>query len=111
LAIRTLRRWKPRIVHGHMFHANLLARFARPFVTPDLVVCSAHSSNEGGRFRMSLYRITHGFCDVLTNVSSTAACGLESRGAAPRGSIRTAWNGSDTVRFVPRPEQRSTVRA
>src|SRR5690606_14611404 len=50
--------FSPDVVHSHMFHANLLARLCRCFISMPRLVCTAHSTNEGGPVRMLAYRLT-----------------------------------------------------
>ncbi|ENX32302.1 hypothetical protein F889_03621 [Acinetobacter colistiniresistens] len=91
--------FKPDIVHSHMVHANIFARISRKFLPIPRLVCSAHSSNEGGRLRMLLYKFTHSLSDVLTNVSQNASYNFERLGVAPKGKITTVYNGIDLVKF------------
>lgn len=60
------------IVHSHMFHANIFSRLLKLFFKIPPLICSAHSSNEGGRARMFVYRITDFLSDLNTNVSQSA---------------------------------------
>lgn len=84
---------QPDIVHSHMFHANIMARLVR-LVTPiKKLICTAHSSNEGGWLRMKLYYFTHKLCDLFTNVSNYACDEFVKLGAVPKGQIKTIYNG------------------
>nr|WP_155857492.1 glycosyltransferase [Acinetobacter sp. TTH0-4] len=60
------------VVHSHMIDANLLARLVRLTCPINKLICTAHSNDEGGKLRMSLYRITHNLADLTTNVSNDA---------------------------------------
>jgi len=109
--VRIVREFKPDIVHGHMIHANLLARVSRAVgwrKTP--LVCTAHSVNEGGRLRMYAYRVTDRWASITTNVSQAAVDRYVAVGAAPRGRIIYVPNGVDTSRFCPDEERRTAVR-
>jgi glycosyltransferase involved in cell wall biosynthesis len=55
---RIIRKWQPDVVHSHMVHANLLARIVRFLAPIPVLICSARSIDEGGRFREILYRLT-----------------------------------------------------
>ncbi len=80
--------FKPDIVHSHMVHANIFVRIFRRFHYPiSRLICSAHSSNEGGKIRMLMYRWTHSLSEVTTNVSHHAASNFEKLGAVPMGKI------------------------
>jgi len=108
--VQIIRKWQPDVVHSHMVHANLLARIVRPLAPFPVLVCTAHSIDEGGRLREVLYRLTDPFCDLTTQVSQA---GLESYvhvGAVPRHKICYIPNGVDTERFKPNLEDRLKVR-
>lgn len=96
---RLIDNFQPDVVHSHMIHANLLARFTRLWIKIPKLVCTAHNTNEGGRLRMMAYRLTHFLCDVFTNVSEEAARKLESVGAAPKNTIVPVLNGIDVDYF------------
>lgn len=91
--------FKPNIVHAHMVHANIFARISRIFLPVPRLICSAHSNNEGGRFRMLAYKYTHKLADVTTNVSKNASHSFEKLGAVPIGEITTVYNGIDLKKF------------
>jgi len=107
---RLIRKWQPDIVHSHMVHANLLARLVRPFAPVPVLICTAHSIDEGGRLREILYRLTDPFCDVTTQVSQAGLERYVRVGAVPRHKIRYIPNGVDTERFKPSQEDRFRVR-
>lgn len=108
--IAVIRSLRPRIVHSHMFHANLLARIARLFVEIPVLVCTAHNSREGGFIPMLLYRLTNHLSSLTTNVSELAARELERRGAAPKHSILAVPNGIDTRVYARSAESRESLR-
>ena len=101
--IRTLiglvRSFQPDVVHSHMVHANLLTRVARVFVEMPRLVCTAHSTNEGGRLRMLAYRLTDRMADISTNVSQEAVRVFEEKGAVPKGRMIPVLNGIDINKF------------
>jgi len=99
--VKTLREWKPDIVHSHMIHANLLARIARIFYRIPVLICTAHSIDEGGRWREIAYRLTDFLADLTTNVSQAAVERYIRVGAVPKGKIRYVPNGVDTAKFKP----------
>lgn len=101
---KRLRAFRPDIIHSHMVHANLLARLTRLFVHMPLLICTAHSINEGGRLRNLLYRITDPFCDLMTNVSQEAVNRYIEIKAVPKHKIIFMPNGINMDRFI-RSEQ------
>lgn len=109
-ARRLIKQFKPDVVHSHMVHANLFARLLRLSTRIKKMICTAHSSNEGGRGRMLAYRVTDGLCDLSTNVSQEAVDISVKRGAAPESRIIAMPNGIDTLRFTFNPASRASLR-
>lgn len=107
---RLIRSLEPDIVHSHMVHANLLARLVRPIVPVPLLICTAHSTLEGGRFRELLYRLTDSLCDLTTQVSQEGLERYVRIGAVPKNKIRYTPNGIDADLFSPDPEVRKRMR-
>lgn len=109
-ARQLIKQFKPDVVHSHMVHANLFARLLRLTGKIKRLICTAHSTNEGGRGRMLAYRLTDVLCDLSTNVSQEAADIYVKRGAAPASRIVAMPNGIDTARFTFNPECRASLR-
>lgn len=107
---RLIREWRPHIVHSHMVHANLLARIVRLLAPIPVLICTAHSIDEGGRLREVLYRLTDPLCDLTTQVSKAGLERYVRVGAVPAKKIRFIPNGVDTARFRPDPEVRQALR-
>ena len=96
---RAVHEFRPNVVHSHMVHANLLSRVTRLFCRMPVLVCTAHNTIEGGRWREWMYRLTDGLADVTTNVSRAAVERYIRIGAAPAGRIRWLPDGVDLSRF------------
>lgn len=88
-----IRRSPPDVIHAHMFHANMLARLLRILGEKCRIVCTAHSSNEGGRIRMACYRLTNQLSDFNTNVSDDAVMSFRRKGALGGRSMHVVPNG------------------
>ncbi|CAE6881005.1 Glycosyl transferase 4-like [Vibrio sp. B1REV9] len=103
---------KPDVVHSHMIHANLLSRLVNVFPLGPKLICTAHSTNEGGYIRMLAYRFTDRFCDMFTNVSNEAADVFIAKGAARKGRIIAIPNGINANIFYPRhsPNRHDKIR-
>ena len=97
--LKILREWKPDIVHSHMVHANLLARVVRIFCKIPVLISTAHSIDEGGRWREIVYRLTDPLVDLTTNVSRAAVERYICVGVVPKNKIRFMPNGIDTAKF------------
>ncbi len=69
---KEISKFQPDIVHSHMIHANIVSRISKLFYRIPKLVCTAHSSSEGGNMVKYLYIFTDFLCDVTTNVSEAA---------------------------------------
>lgn len=96
---KVLKDYKPDIVHAHMIHANIFTRINRIFFKVPYLLCSAHSSNEGGNVRMLMYRLTNFLSDFNSNVSNEATLSLINKGAFNKNNLSTVYNGVDLDRF------------
>jgi glycosyltransferase involved in cell wall biosynthesis len=92
---RVVRATRPDVVHSHMVHANLLARVARSIAPIPVLVSTAHSLNEGSRWRDLAYRVTDPMATLTTNVCEAAVERFVRIGAVPRHRIRCVPNGLD----------------
>lgn len=110
-ARQLIKQFKPDVVHSHMVHANIFTRLLRISTYMRKLICTAHSSNEGGRGRMLAYRVTDGLCDLSTNVSQEAVDTFIAQGAVPAKRMVAMPNGIDTLRFIFNPASRASLRA
>lgn len=111
-----LYRFRPQVLHSHMFHANILARAARLFCPLPVVVSSIHSVAESGREsrrvgpRDWLYAATDPLADMVVAVCRAAAERHASARAVRRSKLRVIPNGVDTAVFRPDPRRESERR-
>lgn len=92
--------FQPDVVHAHMVHANIFARLNRLGSNNiKKLICTAHSTNEGGHIRMLAYRYTNFLSDINTNVSNEASESLIAKGAFSEGNLLTVYNGIDLNKF------------
>ncbi|PTB32418.1 glycosyltransferase [Photobacterium phosphoreum] len=109
--LRTLvKKFQPDVIHSHMIHANLLARLVRLTTKIPRLVCTAHSTNEGGPIRMFAYKMTDKLADIMTNVSEEATNKFIELGAVTDKKITTVLNGIDTNIFIFDIEKRIKYR-
>lgn len=106
-----LKRRRPLVLHSHMVHANLLSRLTRPFYRVPAMICTAHSTFEGGSLREWAYRMTDRLCDLTTQVSQVGLERYVRIGVAAPHKIRFVPNGVDTKRFRPDFQNRFRLRA
>lgn len=94
-----VKKFKPDVVHSHMFHSNIISRLLRLTVNIPKVISSSHNTNEGGKVRMLAYRLTDKLANISTNVSQEAVDTLVSRGAVKSGRMISIVNGIDANYF------------
>ncbi len=108
--LRLIKGFEPDVIHSHMVHANIISRLARLFTSFPVLVCTAHSKNEGGLLRMFFYRLTDSLADISTNVGIDAVKSFEKLKAVPPGRMISMVNGIDAERFKPDFERRAILR-
>ncbi|WP_218689531.1 glycosyltransferase [Psychrobacter sp. BF1] len=96
---KLVKSFRPDVVHAHMVHANIFTRINRIACSVPKLICTAHSSNEGGKARMIAYRLTNRLSDVNTNVSQEATATFIAKGAFAPNSLLTVYNGIDLNKF------------
>ena len=110
-----VREFEPDIIHGHMFHASILARLARVF-TGIPVVCTIHNEIEcsrrktSARFREWIFRVTDAACARTTAVSERIRQRYVRERIVPSHRIEVIDNGVDPERFRPCAERRLRTR-
>ena len=98
-AIVEIRKFEVDVLHSHMVHANLFSRLLKLYFFSTPLICTAHSTNEGGIIRTLLYRYTDFLCDLNTNVSDEAVSIYIEKKISKANKIITMGNGIDTDRF------------
>ncbi|WP_235942405.1 glycosyltransferase [Yersinia thracica] len=96
---RIVKKFKPDVVHSHMFHANLFARILRIFTQLPVLICTAHNTNEGSSLRMLAYKYTDKLASLSTNVSQDAVDSFVQKGASTAARMIVVSNGIDTSQF------------
>lgn len=94
-----VKRYQPDVVHAHMVHANIFTRLNRLGCAIPRLLCTAHSSNEGGQARMFAYRATNFLSNFNSNVSQEATESLINKGAFSVKNLQTVYNGVDLNKF------------
>lgn len=105
-----INKFQPNVVHSHMVHANILSRLMRLTVKMPKLICTVHSTYEGGRLRMLAYRLTDKLADISTNVSEEAVAAFVSKDAVKPGRMLAVANGIDTVKFSFNSSERERLR-
>ena len=96
---KLIKSFRPDVVHAHMVHANLFTRLNRIVSRVPKVVCTAHSSNEGGTVRMLAYKMTNFLSDTNTHVSQEAKDIFIAKRAFTEKNLITLYNGIDIQRY------------
>jgi len=86
----------PDVVHTHLPHASLLARWSRIASPVRVIVDTIHSPATGGRTRRIGYRLSAGSVDVATAVSQAAAGPWLKAGLISDGNLAIVPNGVNT---------------
>jgi glycosyltransferase involved in cell wall biosynthesis len=113
---RILRDWKPRILHSHMEHANLLARATRLAFPVPVLICTLHGlrmyavKKDSPWLREAAHRVTNFLAEATTAVCNTAGERYVRVKAVSRDKMRVIPNGVDTARFRPNQERRENIR-
>ncbi|MCX7207340.1 MAG: glycosyltransferase [Proteobacteria bacterium] len=102
--------YQPDVVHSHMVHANIFTRILRSVIEIKCLINTAHSTNEGGKARQFLYRITDFLTDLSTNVSDEAVRAFVKNKSVPEGRMISVCNGVNTEKFHFFQEIRDRVR-
>ncbi|HEV2215420.1 MAG TPA: glycosyltransferase [Terracidiphilus sp.] len=90
---------RPDVLHGHLPHASLLARWSRVASPVPAVVDTIHSPATGGLVRHIGYRVSTGLVDVVTAVSRAAAESWLEAGLVAPEKLAIVPNGVDTNRW------------
>lgn len=105
-----VREFQPQVMHCHMVHANLLGRLMRLVNDVPVVISTAHSIQEGGRWREWAYRLSDPLSDLTTHVCQAGCRRYLRLRLVGRGKIMWVPNGVDLRRFRPDPDARASVR-
>lgn len=115
--LRSLRAYDPDIVHGHMYHANVLARALAPLVGAASIstVHSTHETRDPSlpevTLRERIYRYSDRASDLTTFVSDASKRRYVAIDAVSPERAATVHNGIDTEEFRHDPEQRTRIRS
>lgn len=110
LARQLIKREAPDVVHGHMIHANFFVRLLRLTVHIPKLICTSHSTYEGGRLRTLFYRLTQHLSDLNTNVSENAVEAAVKSGKVQPGRMLAVYNGIDVRKFSSNKGERGAIR-
>lgn len=106
------------VLHSHMFHANLLARGARPLLRTQAVVSTIHNVYESAAayhnpqqktVRNRLYDLTDGLADRTTCVCQAAYDRYRDLGVVG-SEFEVVYNGIDSEAFRPDAPPRPSLR-
>jgi len=100
---------QPDIVHSHMVHANILARIALAYKPVAPLICTAHSTTEGGAVRDWAYRLTNWASTLDTTISHTATNRFLADKVFQQDKTVTVYNGVDTDRYIARRQAQNSV--
>lgn len=93
--------FKPDVIHSHMVHANLMARYFKLFNKGYKLICTAHNIKEGGALTMLGYRLTKTIPNWSSNVSREAYAYFIEKGYFNKQASSFVPNATDTDMFNP----------
>lgn len=107
-----LRRVRPHVLHAFNFHANLLAKVVRRWLSPVPVIIVSEASVESAkpRVRIALDRWTARWADAHYVNAEAVREKLLSRERVPADRIWTVRTGVNTKAFAPQPPDESLRR-
>ncbi len=114
--ISKLRRERPHIIHSHLVHANLLARFIRRMLPVRALICTLHNVNmsgvhhDYGRAFEVMHRWTDRLADMTTAICQCAAEQCVRAKSVPAHKMRVMPNGVDLATFKTDDHARARVR-
>jgi sugar transferase (PEP-CTERM/EpsH1 system associated) len=108
---RLLRRERPAILHGWLFHAIVVARIIGRIAGVPIVVSARHNVNIGGSARERVNRWTNWLDDRTIAVSESIRQVEVTRGRSSAERVVTILNGVPRMAFPPRAEARRRLRA
>lgn len=108
---RWLRANRPDIVHAHLPHAILLARWSRLTAPIPVLVDTIHTSRTPSAAQRIAFRASAFLSDCTTAVSESAARLWLANGLIPPHKSVVLPNGIDTALWRPDPESRIRLRA
>lgn len=106
-----LREQKPDVVHAHLAHAALLARWSRVAAPIRGLVDTVHSSATGPLQSRIGYRLSAWLPDRVTAVSHAAAEAWLSKNMVAERKLTVLPNGVDVDQWKPDPQIRSKMRS
>lgn len=102
--------YKPDVVHSHCIHANIITRFVRFFSPIKKLITTAHSSNEGGKLIMYIFKYTNFLSNSITHVSKDAVLTFEKNDYIKFGIMKVMHNIINIGKFEFSPTQRKLYR-
>lgn len=91
---------RPELILSFLFHANMVARFARKALAGARLICAIRVAERRGRWRLWLDRWTSRRVDHYVCVSQSVADFSRTQGGLPADKLRVIPNGVDFDRFA-----------
>jgi glycosyltransferase involved in cell wall biosynthesis len=107
---RWLRREKPDVIHAHLPHAALLARWSRLFAPACVLLDTLHSTATGPLCRRLGYRWSAWLPDHVTAVSHAVGSAHLSAAMVSKNRLSVLANGVNVKEWSPDATDRATLR-
>jgi len=109
---QTLSKFRPLILHTHLYHANILGRIVGPYTRVPVLICTEHNIGSLPQLWTWAQRCTARRADKIVAVSSAVAEHLATNLGIPGELIEVIHNGIDIEDFIARscgPDLRSEL--
>jgi glycosyltransferase involved in cell wall biosynthesis len=107
-----LRRWRPDVLHTHLFHADLAGRFAARLAGVPHVVHTVHVAERRFRpWQFAWANLAAGWCDRIVAVSRDVAEFHAERSGLPRSAYTVIPNGIDVAAYARDEIARNRLRS
>ena len=107
----SIKTFKPDVVHAHLFHAIVLSRIIRLFVSIPKLIGTHHGMKETSFFRRALFAVTDFLEDMTTAVSIKASKAYKNVSPIASNGVRVIHNAIELTKFRFSEEKRVVLRA
>jgi len=94
-----IKKYKPDILHAHLFHANFLGRITGKLCGVAVIISTFHSEKEEGFIRKKLLQYTDKFTNINIAVSKKVSEEFIKLKIVSRNKIKVIYNGINLDKF------------
>ncbi len=109
--LKIVKKEKPKVIHSHMFHANLLSRIVWIFVKDIKVINTVHGEEEFLGKRRWVYRGLNCMSEITVCCGKTLAEQAQKMQCISKGKLKVIYNGLDTDQYKKNDKIKDTLRS